>query len=131
MDKYNAVTLYLFDALNDLGPSDPIVFCLVTGVNPDVAKLLDVDDVEFLAEGASIVVTDMAEEEADKPGRCSTAAAIGSAMVSVVDGYLDLNVVAVDGVPKKMRSRRREEERTKEPLRLAGKWTEHRAQADS
>lgn len=117
MDRYNAVTLYRFDALNDLGPSDPIVFCLVTGVNPDVAKLLDVDDVEFLAEGASIVVTDMAEEEeADKPGRCSTAAAIGSAMVSVVDGYtgggvdinryLNLNVVAVDGVGEKSRRRR-------------------------
>lgn len=102
MDKYNAVTLYLFDALNDLGPSDPIVFCLVTGVKLDVAKLLEVDEVEFLVEGASIVVTDMAEVEADKPGRCSTAAAIGSAMVSVVNGcterveitrYLDLDVM--------------------------------------
>lgn len=87
MDKYNAVTLYLFDALTDLGPSDPIVFCLVTGVKLDVAKLLDVEDVEFLAEGASIVVTDIAEEEADKPGRCSTAATVGSAMVSAVDGH--------------------------------------------
>ena len=49
------MTEYLFEALTDLGaPSDPIVFCRVTGT-----KLDDVDDVEFLAEGASIVVTDM------------------------------------------------------------------------
>lgn len=69
IDKYNAVTLYLFDALTDLGPSDPIVFCLETGVKLDVARLEEVDDVEFLAEGASIVVTDIEEEEAEKPGR--------------------------------------------------------------
>ena len=55
MDRYSAVTEYLFDALTDLGaPSEPIVFCRVTGT-----KLDEVDEVEFLAEGASIVVTDM------------------------------------------------------------------------
>lgn len=86
IDRYSAVTLYLFEALTDLGPSDPIVFCLVTGVKLDVAKLEDVEEVEFLAEGASIVVTDIEEEEAEKPGRCSTAAAVGSAMVPVVRG---------------------------------------------
>jgi hypothetical protein len=59
MDKYSAVTLYLFEALTDLvAPSlDPIVFCLDTGTNPD-----DVDDAEFLADGASIVVTDICRD---------------------------------------------------------------------
>jgi hypothetical protein len=55
MDRYKAVTEYLLEALTDLGaPSEPIVFCRVTGT-----KLEDVEEVEFLAEGASIVVTDM------------------------------------------------------------------------
>jgi hypothetical protein len=85
MDRYSAVTLYLFDALTDLGASEPMVFCLVTGVKLDVAKLDDVEEVEFLAEGASIVVTDIDDDEAEKPGLCSTAATVGSAMVSVVN----------------------------------------------
>jgi len=58
IDRYRAVTLYRFDALVDLAaPSlEPTVFCLDTGTKPD-----DVDDAaEFLVEGASMVVTDMA-----------------------------------------------------------------------
>lgn len=57
MERYKAVTLYRLDALTDLvAPSDddPIVFCLDIGMKAD-----DVDETEFLVEGASIVVTDI------------------------------------------------------------------------
>jgi hypothetical protein len=49
------VTEYRFEALADLGaPSEPTVFCLVMGTKPD-----DVEDAEFLVDGASMVVTDI------------------------------------------------------------------------
>lgn len=57
MERYRAVTLYRFDARTDLvAPSDvdPMVFCLDMGMNTE-----DVDETEFLVEGASMVVTDM------------------------------------------------------------------------